>query len=312
MRILVAGGAGFIGSHLCDRLLALRHSVICLDNLKTGRTANLARARKSPRFRFVKGDVRQPRSLAVDCVFNLASYASPPYYQAWSIDTLMTNSLGSHQLLELARRQKAKYLFASTSEIYGDPLHHPQTESDWGNVNPVGVRSCYDEAKRFGEALTMEYVRKHRLDARIVRIFNTYGPRLQPDDGRVVSNFITQALAGKPLTIYGRGQQTRSFCYVDDLVEGLIRAAFRPRTAGAIINLGNPREFTVLEAARLVNRLTGRKLPLVFKPLPGDDPQRRRPDIRRAQKLLGWTPKVPLAEGLKKTIAWFQTKSREA
>jgi nucleoside-diphosphate-sugar epimerase len=306
MRILVAGGAGFIGSHLCDRLLALRHTVICLDNLKTGRLANLASARRSSRFRLVRGDVRRPLSFDVDCVFNLASYASPAYYQTWAIDTLMTNSLGSYQLLELARRRKAKYLFASTSEIYGDPLHHPQTETDWGNVNPVGIRACYDEAKRFGEALTMEFVRKHRLDARIVRIFNTYGPRLQPDDGRVVSNFIVQALAKRPLTIYGRGQQTRSFCYVDDLVEGLVRSMFRPKTQGQIINLGNPREFTILEAAQLIRRLTGLKLPLAYRPLPGDDPQRRRPDIRRAQRLLGWTPKVPLAQGLRKTLEWFR------
>lgn len=306
MRILVAGGAGFIGSHLCDRLLGLGHTVLCLDNLKTGRLANLAAARRSPRFRFVRGDVRRPLSLDVDAVFNLASYASPPSYQTWAIDTLMTNSLGSYCLLELARKRKAKYLFASTSEIYGDPLHHPQTETDWGNVNPVGIRACYDEAKRFGEALTMEYVRKHRLDARIVRIFNTYGPRLQPDDGRVVSNFIIQALAKRPLTIYGRGRQTRSFCFVSDLVEGLVRSMFYPRTRGEIINLGNPREFTILEAARLIRRLSGLQLPLAFKPLPGDDPRRRRPDIRRAKRLLKWAPKVPLAKGLRQTLEWFR------
>lgn len=310
MRILVAGGAGFIGSHLCDRLLAMRHTVICLDNLKTGRLANLASARRSPRFRLARGDARQPLSFEVDGVFNLASYASPTYYQRWAIDTLMTNSLGSYQLLELARKRKAKYLFASTSEIYGDPLSHPQTETDWGNVNPVGIRACYDEAKRFGEALTMEFVRKHRLDARVVRIFNTYGPRLQRDDGRVISNFITQALDGKALTIFGSGRQTRSFCYVDDLVEGLVRAMFYPNTRGQIINLGNPREFTVLEAARLVRRLAGRDLPLVFKPLPGDDPRRRRPDIRRAKRLLKWSPKVPLARGLRQTLEWFRQQHR--
>ncbi len=309
MRILVAGGAGFIGSHLCDRLLAMRHTVICLDNLKTGRLANLASARRSPRFRLARGDVRRPLSFEVDGVFNLASYASPAYYQRWAIDTLMTNSLGSYQLLELARKRKAKYLFASTSEIYGDPLSHPQTETDWGNVNPVGIRACYDEAKRFGEALTMEFVRKHRLDARVVRIFNTYGPRLQRDDGRVISNFIAQALDGKALTIFGSGRQTRSFCYVDDLVEGLVRAMFYPNTRGQIINLGNPAEFTVLEAARLVQRLAGRDLPLVFKPLPGDDPRRRRPDIRRAKRLLKWSPKVPLARGLRQTLEWFREAS---
>jgi UDP-glucuronate decarboxylase len=306
MHILVAGGAGFIGSHLCEKLLKLGHRVTAVDNLKTGRRANLAAARLSPKFTLLKRDVRRPLDLPVDFIFNLASYASPPYYQKWSLETMLTNSLGSHCLLELARRRRAGYLYASTSEVYGDPLTHPQKETDWGNVNPVGVRACYDEAKRFGEALVMEYVRKHKLNARIIRIFNTYGPRLQKDDGRVVSNFINQALHHRPLTVYGHGRQTRSFCYVSDLVEGMVRAAFKPKTRGQIINLGNPHEFTMLEAAGLIQKLLGRPLKLEHKPLPGDDPKRRRPDISRAQALLGWTPKVELREGLSKTIAWFK------
>lgn len=302
MRILVAGGAGFIGSHLCDRLLKMNHQVTCLDNLKTGRLANLKEARESKRFRFLRKDVRQPVSLAVDYVFNLASYASPPAYQKWSLETLMTNALGGYQLLELARRQGAKYLFASTSEIYGDPLHHPQKETDWGNVNPVGPRACYDEAKRFGEALTMEYHRKHRLNVRIARIFNTYGPRLQKDDGRVLTNFITQAQRGRALTIYGHGRQTRSFCYVSDLVEGLLRAAFYPRTNGEIFNLGNTNEFTIQDVAELVAELTGKPLKTESRPMPVDDPRRRRPDISKAYRILRWAPKVPLREGLIRTL----------
>lgn len=310
MRVLVAGGAGFVGSHLCEKLLNLGHEVVCVDNLKTGRLANLAEARRSPKFTFIKGDVCRPLKVRVDFIFNLASYASPPYYQKWSVETMLTNSLGSHCLLELARKNQAGYLYASTSEVYGDPLTHPQKETDWGNVNPVGVRACYDEAKRFGEALVMEYVRKHKLNARIIRIFNTYGPRLQKDDGRVISNFINQALRKRPLTIYGHGRQTRSFCYVSDLVEGIVRAAFKPKTRGQIFNLGNPHEFTMLEAAALVQKLMGLTLKLEHKPLPGDDPKRRRPDIARAQAVLGWAPKVELREGLAKTIAWFKTQEK--
>lgn len=306
MRILVAGGAGFIGSHLCDRLLKLNHHITCVDNLKTGRLANLKEARLSRRFRFLRKDVRQPISLATDYIFNLASYASPPAYQKWSLETLMTNALGGYHLLELARRQRAKYLFTSTSEIYGDPLEHPQKETYWGNVNSIGPRSCYDEAKRFGEALTMEYRRKHRLNVRIVRIFNTYGPRLQKDDGRVITNFITQAQRGKPLTIFGHGRQTRSFCYVSDLVEGLIRAAFYPKTNGEVFNLGNPNEFTVQDAAELVAELVGRPLKTETRTMPVDDPQRRRPDISKAHRLLRWSPQVPLREGLIRTLEGFK------
>jgi UDP-glucuronate decarboxylase len=308
MRVLVAGGAGFIGSHLCERLLKLGHTVIAVDNLKTGRLANLSEAKKSRQFRFIKQDIRQTLKLSVDYIFNFASYASPPYYQKWSIDTMLTNSWGSYQLLELARRQKAKYLFASTSEVYGDPLLHPQKETHWGNVNPNGERACYDEAKRFGEAMTMEYVRKFRLNARIIRIFNTYGPRLQKDDGRVISNFINQALRGHDLTVYGSGRQTRSFCYVDDLVEGIVRAAFRPKTRAEVFNLGNPREFTILEAADLVQELMGKVLDVKRKPLPADDPVRRKPDISKAHKLLKWSPRIPLREGLLRTIEWYQKK----
>lgn len=306
MRILVAGGAGFIGSHLCDRLLKLGHEVTCVDNLKTGRKDNLREALRNKRFKFVKRDVRNPLDLPVSYVFNLASYASPPYYQTWSLETMMTNALGSQRLLDLALRRRAAYLLASTSEVYGDPVRHPQRETDWGNVNPIGVRACYDEAKRFAEALTFEYVRKHKLNARVVRIFNTYGPRLQKDDGRVISNFIDQALHRRPLTIYGSGRQTRSFCYVSDMVDGILRAAFKPKTRGEVFNLGNPHEFTMVEAAELVQKLIGRKLELVYKPLPGDDPRRRRPDIAKARNLLGWEPKVMLREGLSKTIAWFK------
>lgn len=311
MHILVAGGAGFIGSHLCERLLKLGHRVTCMDNLKTGRRSNLHEILRSPKFILLKRDVRRPLDLPVDFIFNLASYASPPYYQHWSIETLLTNSVGSFQLLELARKRGAGYLFASTSEIYGDPLRHPQRETDWGNVNPVGVRACYDEAKRFGEALTMEYVRKHQVNARIIRIFNTYGPRLQQDDGRVISNFIVQALHNRALTIYGSGKQTRSFCYVSDMVEGIIRAAFKPKTRGQIFNLGNPHEFTILEAAELLRKLLGRSLKLDYKSLPCDDPKRRRPDIAKARAILGWAPKVELREGLAKTVAWFKGQEKK-
>ena len=307
MHVLVAGGAGFIGSHLCDRLLAKGHRVLCVDNLKTGRRANLRQAAADPRFTLIRADVRRALRLPkTDFVFHLASYASPPYYQTWSVDTMLTNAVGTHRLLEHARRHGAGFLLASTSEVYGDPLTHPQREGDWGNVNPVGVRACYDEAKRFAEALTMEYVRKHGLDARIARIFNTYGPRLQKDDGRVISNFIHQALAGRPLTLYGTGRQTRSFCYVSDMVEGLLRVAFRRGKRGEIVSLGKSREVSMQEAARLVCRLCGRPLRTVHRPLPGDDPQRRRPDIRRVRRELGWEPRVSLETGLARTIAWFR------
>lgn len=308
MRIVVAGGAGFIGSHLCDRLLKMGHQVVALDDLSSGRRPNLRSASASLRFEFIRHDVRDPwpQGLKADWIFNLASAASPRDYQARPIDTLMSNALGGFQLLEAARKRSAGYLLASTSEVYGEPLRHPQRETDWGQVNPVGLRACYDEAKRFAEALTMEYVRQHRVNARIVRIFNTYGPRMRPQDGRVISNFMTQALAGGPLTLFGQGQQTRSFCFVDDLVEGLVRAAFKPRTRGQVINLGNPHEVTVREIAERIVRLSRRPLALVHRPLPPDDPTRRRPDIRRAKRLLAWRPGVSLNTGLQRTLAWFQ------
>ncbi len=304
---VVAGGAGFIGSHLCEALVEDGYKVICLDNLGTGKLENLKGIIKNKNFKFIKHDVRKPIKVSgqVHYVFHLASYASPPYYQTKSIETLMTNSLGTLNILELSRVKKAKYLITSTSETYGDPKEHPQKETYWGNVNPVGIRSCYDEAKRFAEALTMEYVRKHDLDARIIRIFNTYGPRLQKDDGRVISNFINQCLCQTPLTIYGNGMQTRSFCYISDQIAGLKAAILTEGTKGEVINIGNPDEFTMLEAAKMIKEMTHSESQIVYRPLPDDDPARRKPDITKAKTLLGWEPKVKLREGLTKTIAWF-------
>ncbi len=305
--VLVAGGAGFIGSHLCEALLNLGMKVLCLDNLGTGRMENLSAVIKNKNFKFIKHDIQKPVRIkgVVNYVFHLASYASPPYYQAKSIETLMTNSLGTYNILEFCRAKKARYLITSTSETYGDPLEHPQKETYWGNVNPVGIRSCYDEAKRFAEALTMEFVRKHRVDARIIRIFNTYGPRLQKDDGRVISNFIWQASHNMDITIYGDGLQTRSFCYVEDQVRGLISAMMKEGLAGEVINIGNPDEFTMKEAAVIIKEMTGSKSKIVYKPLPKDDPTRRKPDISKAKKLLGWEPEIKLRDGLSRTIKWF-------
>jgi nucleoside-diphosphate-sugar epimerase len=306
-RALVAGGAGFIGSHLCEKLVESGISVLCIDNLGTGKKENLNAIIRNPIFSFKKHDVRKPLKFKgkFDYVFHLASYASPPYYQTKSIETLLTNSIGTYNILEFCRTKKARYLITSTSETYGDPKEHPQKETYWGNVNPVGIRSCYDEAKRFAEALTMEFVRKHKVDARIIRIFNTYGPRLQKDDGRVISNFIWQAQHGKELTIYGDGSQTRSFCYVSDQVRGLIAAMMKEGIAGEVINIGNPGEFTVKQAAEMIKEMTGSASKIVYKPLPSDDPTRRKPDITKAVKLLGWEPKVMLREGLGYTINWF-------
>jgi nucleoside-diphosphate-sugar epimerase len=305
---VVAGGAGFVGSHLCEALLSLGMKVLCFDNLGSGRKENLKSLISNPGFKFAKHDIRKPLKVKgkVDYVFHLASYASPPYYQKHSIETLMTNSVGTLNMLELARQKKARYLITSTSEAYGDPKEHPQKETYWGNVNPVGIRSCYDEAKRFSEALTMEYVRKHNVDCRIIRIFNTYGPRLQKDDGRVISNFIDQSLHNRPMTIYGDGSQTRSFCYVSDMVRGLILAILKPGIKGEVINLGNPGEFTVKEAANIIKRMTRSKSKIIRKPLPKDDPTRRKPDISKAEKLLGWQPQVKLVPGLISTIKWFR------
>jgi nucleoside-diphosphate-sugar epimerase len=305
---VVAGGAGFIGSHLCEALINLDMKVLCVDNLGTGKLSNLDGLKGNRNFKFIKNDIRVKFAVKgkVDFIFHLASYASPPYYQAKSIETLMTNSLGTFNILELARNKKARYLITSTSETYGDPKEHPQKETYWGNVNPVGIRSCYDEAKRFAEALTMEYFRKHKLDARIIRIFNTYGPRLQKDDGRVISNFIWQAIHGNDMTIYGDGSQTRSFCYVSDQVKGLIAAMLKPGIGGEVINIGNPGEFTVKQAAELIKKMTASGSKIVYKPLPNDDPTRRKPDIAKAKRLLDWEPAISLNEGLEKTIEWFK------
>ncbi len=306
MRVLVTGGAGFIGSHLCEALLADGFEVIAVDNLLTGRIENIQHLLGHPRFQFVQQDVTEPIEYEVDAIYHLASPASPVGYRRYPIQTLVVNSLGTLRLLELARRTRARFLFASTSEVYGDPLVHPQPEDYNGNVNPIGPRSCYDEGKRFGEALTMEFVREYGVDARIARIFNTYGPRMDPHDGRVVPNFIVRALSGEPLEIFGDGLQTRSLCYVSDMVCGLRLVMERDQLAGTVFNLGNPDERTVLELAELVQRLTGRSVPLVFRPPRPDDPIRRCPDITRAKNLLGWEPRVSLEHGMRNTIRYFR------
>jgi nucleoside-diphosphate-sugar epimerase len=311
MRALITGGAGFVGSHLCERLLDRGDEVVCVDNLITGKSENLSQLRSHPRFTYIQADVTQPLAYddPVDAVFHLASPASPRGYLSKPLETALVNSLGTQRMLELVQAQGAKFLLASTSEAYGDPLVHPQTEDYWGNVNPVGIRSCYDEGKRFAEALTMVFVRQFGVDARIVRIFNCYGPRSDPEDGRIVPNFVTQALMGKPLTVYGDGSQTRSLCYVSDLVSGLIRAMDVPNTAGRVYNLGNPDERTVLEFAQLIKQISGSSSVIRFvDPISTDDPQRRCPDIRRAQSELGWEPTISLDRGLDDTIAWFRTR----
>lgn len=300
MRVLVAGGAGFIGSHLCEFLLERGHWVICLDNLYTGSKQNIMNLLDNPRFEFVRHDIRDPYNAEVDWIFNLACPASPVQYQKYPINTIETSVLGSLNLLRLARRIDARILLASTSEIYGDPLVHPQPEDYWGNVNPIGPRSCYDESKRVSESLYYSYYLQEKTDIRIVRIFNTYGPRMNEFDGRVVSNFFTQARRNEALTIYGDGKQTRSFCYVSDLVRGLyaMMASDEGFDRLGAINLGNPSEYSILEIAELVKEITGSRSELVYKPLPVDDPRRRKPDISKAQRLLGWQPEVPLREGL--------------
>lgn len=307
MRILITGGAGFLGSHLCDKLIAQGHEVVCLDNLFTGSKANIAHLASNPNFEFVRHDVIDPFKYEVDQIYNLACPASPPHYQYNPIKTTKTSVMGAINCLGLAKRIKARVFQASTSEVYGDPSVHPQPESYWGNVNPIGRRSCYDEGKRCAETLFFDYYREHKVDIRVVRIFNTYGPRMHPNDGRVVSNFIVQALKGENLTVYGDGRQTRSFCYVDDLIEGFVRLMKQTRTVGPV-NLGNPGEFTMLELAEQVLKLTKSKSKIVHQPLPTDDPKQRRPDITLARKYLKWEPKVPLSEGLERTIAYFKTK----
>nr|WP_287155292.1 UDP-glucuronic acid decarboxylase family protein [Candidatus Solincola tengchongensis] len=306
MKILVTGGAGFIGSHLCERLVEEGHEVWCLDNLCTGSLENLKGLKEHPRFRFILADVAEPLTLEVDAVAHLASPASPVDYQRLPVETMMANSVGTYQALEVARKNGARFLLASTSEVYGDPLKVPQDEEYTGNVNPVGPRACYDESKRFAEALTSTYRRLYGTETVILRIFNTYGPRMRREDGRVVPNFIQQALAGEPITVYGDGSQTRSFCYVDDLVEGICLALRSERAVGEVINLGNDREMTVLELAHRIREMLGSASRITFMPLPRDDPRRRKPDLTRARELLGWEPSTALEEGLRRTVEWFQ------
>jgi UDP-glucuronate decarboxylase len=305
-RILVTGGAGFLGSHLCERLLKEGNEVLCLDNFFTGQKQNVVPLMANPYFELIRHDVSVPYFTEVDEIYNLACPASPVHYQFDPVQTTRTSVLGALNMLELARRTKAKVFQASTSEVYGDPDVHPQPESYWGKVNPIGIRSCYDEGKRCAETLFFDYHRQYGVDIKVVRIFNTYGPRMHPQDGRVVSNFIVQALQGEDITIFGEGQQTRSFCYVDDLIEGWVRLMASPAGLTGPINLGNPGEFTMLELAEKVIRLTGTKSKLTFRPLPQDDPKQRKPDITRAQNELGWNPKVELEEGLARTIAFFR------
>ncbi len=312
MRVLVTGGAGFIGSHLVDRLLDEGHHVVCMDNFVTGKAENFAHHAGNPKFEFIRHNVSNYIYVAgdLDWVMHFASPASPPDYLDLPIQTLKVNSLGTHNTLGLALAKNARYFLASTSEVYGDPEVHPQTEAYWGNVNPIGPRGVYDESKRFAEAITMAYHQKHNLNTRIVRIFNCYGPRLRMDDGRVISNFISQAIKDKPLTIYGDGSQTRSFQYVSDLVDGIRR--MMEADFHLPINLGNPNEKTVLEVAHIIKELTGTKSELVMKELPTDDPKRRLPDISRAKEVLGWQPQVELNDGLTKTISWFESQLEHA
>jgi len=306
MRVLITGAAGFLGSHLVDRFLAEGHSVVGLDNFITGHPDNLAHLARNSSFELLRHDVSTFTQVpgTLDGVLHLASLASPVDYLNFPIETLKVGSIGTLNALGIARANRARFFLASTSEVYGDPAVHPQVESYWGNVNPVGPRSCYDESKRFAEALTMAYHREHQLDTRIVRIFNTYGPRMQPHDGRVVTNFIVQALTGEPITLYGDGQQTRSFCYVDDEIEGLYRLFMKGDATPT--NIGNPTEFTMRQLADLVVELTGSKSPIANRPLPADDPRQRQPDISKARKQLGWEPTIPLRQGLVRTIEYFR------
>lgn len=306
-RILVSGGAGFIGSHLCERLLKDGNEVVCMDNFFTGDKSNIVHLLQNPYFELVRHDVTEPFLAEVDEIYNLACPASPVHYQYNPIKTIKTSVMGAINMLGLAKRVNARILQASTSEVYGDPKVHPQQEGYWGNVNPIGIRSCYDEGKRCAETLFMDYHRQHHIAIKIVRIFNTYGPRMHPQDGRVVSNFIMQALQHKDITIYGEGNQTRSFQYVDDLVEGMIRMMATEKSFIGPVNIGNPNEFTILQLAEQVILQTGSKSKIKFLPLPQDDPQQRKPDIELAKKSLGWNPTVQLEEGLSKTIAYFKT-----
>jgi UDP-glucuronate decarboxylase len=307
MRILVTGGAGFIGSHLCERLISEGNEVLCLDNFFTGRRENILHLLDNPRFELLRHDVTEPILLEVDQIYNLACPASPVHYQYNPVKTVKTNVMGTINMLGLAKRVRARILQASTSEVYGDPEKHPQTEDYWGNVNPIGIRSCYDEGKRLAETLMTDYHRQNKVDIRIARIFNTYGPRMLENDGRVVSNFIVQALRGEPLTLYGEGEQTRSFCYVDDLIEGLVRL-MNVEGLHEPVNLGNPGEFTIKQLAEEVIKTCGSQSGFAYLPLPADDPRQRKPDITKAQTVLGWNPTIPLREGLKRTVEDFRSR----
>ncbi|MCG2722129.1 MAG: SDR family oxidoreductase [Thermodesulfovibrionales bacterium] len=310
-RILVTGGAGFLGSHLCEQLLKQGHEVLCADNFYTGRRANIAHLVRNPYFEVLRHDVCFPLYVEVDEIYNLACPASPVHYQFDPVQTTKTSVHGSINMLGLAKRIKAKILLASTSEVYGDPHVHPQPETYWGHVNPIGLRACYDEGKRCAETLFFDYHRQHNLRIKVARIFNTYGPRMHPNDGRVVSNFIMQALKGEQITVYGEGSQTRSFCYVDDMIDGLVRLMNSPDDFTGPVNLGNPREFSILQLARLVIKLTGSKSKIVYKPLPPDDPRQRQADITLAQARLNWQVTMPLEKGLKKTIQYFTRLIKE-
>lgn len=305
-QLLVTGGAGFLGSHLCEKLINVGHDVICVDNFFTGSKDNIRHLLGNPRFELIRHDVTFPLYLEIDQIYNLACPASPVHYQYDPVQTTKTSVHGAINMLGLAKRVKARILQASTSEVYGDPEVHPQPESYWGRVNPIGIRSCYDEGKRCAETLFFDYHRQHNLEIKVMRIFNTYGPRMHPNDGRVVSNFVVQALRGENITIYGDGQQTRSFCYVDDLIEGMVRLMNSEAACTGPINIGNPSEFTMLELAELVIKIVGGKSKLVFQELPQDDPKQRQPDIGLAKSMLGWEPKVKLEDGLKETINYFK------
>ncbi len=307
LRSLVTGGAGFLGSHLCDKLLAVGHDVICLDNFFTGNKDNVAHLLDNPHFELMRHDVTFPLFVEVDEIYNLACPASPIHYQNDPVHTVKTSVLGAINMLGLAKRTKARIFQASTSEVYGDPHVHPQQENYWGNVNPIGLRSCYDEGKRCAETLFFDYHRQHKVEIKVARIFNTYGPRMHPNDGRVVSNFIVQAINGRPITIYGDGTQTRSFCYVDDLIEGFMRLMKTPSKITGPVNLGNPSELTMIELAEKVKEITGSRSELIYKSLPYDDPKQRQPNIAIARKILDWEPKVNIEQGLIKTIEYFES-----
>jgi len=307
-RTVVTGGAGFLGSWLCERLVEEGCETICIDNLSSGVRNNVEHLLSNLRFKLLEHDITKPLKLEgpIDYIFHLASRASPVDFERYPIEIMLTNSLGTYNMLELAKKRGAGFLLASSSEVYGDPQVHPQPEEYWGNTNPIGPRSCYDESKRFSESLTVNIYRKYGLDVRVARIFNTYGPRMRPDDGRVISNFIVQALKNEPITIFGDGSQTRSFCYVSDMVEGLMKLMFIDGLAGEIVNLGDPNEVSILEVAKLIKKLAGSNSEISFKPLPKDDPRRRKPDTSKAKNLLGWVPTTKLEDGLRKTIQYFR------